>query len=94
MLWPVLCACNHPFLLQTPASNSPPAAHAPPCSQVLVLVLIATLASKVLLEGYGSLPKYCRRRGKRTLACFVAAFAIFPLPELFPGYYWLCHSLW
>lgn len=53
--------------------------------QVLVLVLLATLAAKALLEGFDTLPRYCPRYGKRTLACFVAGFAVFPLPELFPS---------
>ncbi|KAI7839621.1 hypothetical protein COHA_006621 [Chlorella ohadii] len=63
-------------------------------SKVLVLVLLATLAAKALLEGFHTLPRYCPRYGKRTLACFAAGFAVFPLPELFPNYYWLFHSLW
>lgn len=63
-------------------------------SKVLVLVLLATLAAKALLEGFDTLPRYCPRYGKRTLACFVAGFAVFPLPELFPNHYWFFHSLW
>lgn len=63
-------------------------------SKTLGLVLLATLASKLLLEGVGSLPQYNARRGKRTLACFVLAFIAFPMPELFPRQYWLFHSIW
>ncbi|PRW44398.1 derlin-3 isoform X1 [Chlorella sorokiniana] len=63
-------------------------------SKVLVLVLLATLAAKALLEGFHTLPRYCPRYGKRTLACFAAGFAVFPLPELFPSHYWFFHSLW
>jgi hypothetical protein len=62
--------------------------------QVLGAVLLATLASKACLEGWASLPKYCPRRGRRTLACFAAGFGVFPLPELLPRHYWLFHSLW
>lgn len=62
-----------------------------PPHQVLVLVLLATLAAKALLEGFHTLPRYCPRYGKRTLACFAAGFAVFPLPELFPSECWeLC----
>lgn len=52
---------------------------------MLLLVLLATLAAKALLEGFHTLPRYCPRYGKRTLACFAAGFAVFPLPELFPS---------
>lgn len=52
--------------------------------QVLVLVLLSTLACKGLLEGWSSVPAYCPRRGRRTLACFALGFAAFPMPELFP----------
>ncbi len=56
-----------------------------PCpAQVLVLVLLCTLACKGLLEGWSSVPAYCPRLGKRTLACFALGFAAFPMPELFP----------
>ena len=56
-----------------------------PLCQVLVLTLMATLAAKATVEGFHTLPKYCPRRGKRTLACFVAGFAVFPMPEIFPS---------
>ncbi|KAL4423051.1 hypothetical protein ABPG77_002085 [Micractinium sp. CCAP 211/92] len=63
-------------------------------SRVLVLVLLCTLACKGLLEGWSSVPAYCPRLGKRTLACFALGFAAFPMPELFPRQYWLYHSIW
>ena len=56
-----------------------------PHAQVLLLVLLSTLAAKALVEGFHTLPSYCPRYGKRTLACFAAGFAVFPLPELFPS---------
>jgi len=56
-----------------------------PSLQVLVVVLAGTLAAKAGLEGFSTLPKYCPRRGKRTLACFALGFTVFPLPELFPS---------
>ena len=54
-------------------------------SKVLLLVVLATLAAKAALEGFHTLPQYCPRLGKRTLACFAGAFAAFPMPELFPS---------
>lgn len=53
-----------------------------------MVVLLATLAAKAALEGWHTLPRYCPRRGPRTLWCFMAGFAVFPLPELFPNHYW------
>ena len=54
-------------------------------SKVLLLVVLATLAAKAALEGFHTLPQYCPRLGKRTLACFAGGFAAFPMPELFPS---------
>lgn len=68
-------------LLRVPCTHTPALRSV---VQVLVLVLLSTLAAKGLLEGWGSVPSYCPRRGKRTLACFALGFAAFPMPELFP----------
>lgn len=62
--------------------------------QVLLVVLLATVAAKAVLEGWSTLPKYCSRRGPQTVACFALGFAFFPLPELLPRHYWLFHTLW
>lgn len=53
-------------------------------SKALVGVVAATLAAKAAVEGWSTVPKYCPERGRRTLFFFAAAFAFFPLPELFP----------
>ncbi|PSC69896.1 serine threonine [Micractinium conductrix] len=63
-------------------------------SRALLGVLLATLAAKAVVEGWHTVPRYCPRRGRRTLAFFIAGFGFFPWPERFPRQYWLYHSLW
>jgi hypothetical protein len=63
-------------------------------SRALLAVMCATLLAKLVLEGPGTLPKYNKARGRRAGLCFLFGFVVFPLPELFPEKYWLCHSLW
>lgn len=53
-------------------------------SRALLGVLLATLAAKAVVEGWHTVPRYCPRRGRRTLAFFIAGFGFFPWPERFP----------
>lgn len=37
------------------------------CSKVLLWIMLATLAAKVAIEGWHTVPKYCPQRGKKVL---------------------------
>eukprot|EP00193_Tetraselmis_chui_P018728 CAMPEP_0177774958 /NCGR_PEP_ID=MMETSP0491_2-20121128/13818_1 /TAXON_ID=63592 /ORGANISM="Tetraselmis chuii, Strain PLY429" /LENGTH=203 /DNA_ID=CAMNT_0019293439 /DNA_START=91 /DNA_END=702 /DNA_ORIENTATION=+ len=56
--------------------------------------MLVTLAAKLSTQGTAAFPSYSRAALARIVACFVLAFAVFPLPAHIPGTYWLFHSLW
>lgn len=64
-------------------------------SKPLVLVTVATLGCKLLIEGRRSWPAgLASKGGIRALVFFIAAFICFPMPALRPQQYYLYHSLW
>eukprot|EP00873_Tetraselmis_striata_P004781 jgi/Tetstr1/425045/TSEL_015510.t1 len=63
-------------------------------AQVLVGLMLATVAAKLALQGRATMPSYPRGAIPRIAAYFALAFAFFALPSRVPGTYWLFHSIW
>jgi hypothetical protein len=63
-------------------------------SKALFLVMLSGLAAKVAFEGATTFPPYSKQRGKKALLFFFLGFVCFPLPELYPSFYCIAHSLW
>ncbi|KDD72393.1 hypothetical protein H632_c3403p0 [Helicosporidium sp. ATCC 50920] len=63
-------------------------------ARLLLLVAGAILGAKLILEGAHTVPAFDTPGARKAGLLFLAAFVVFPLPEVWPLLYWLFHSVW